>query len=284
MNRNLLKVVQQITTQYGEDILGDAKRLKSFFGDLAKDDPKPLRTAFCRAVEEGAYNALKAAPDAAERAGRKTSITQRVRDEHGIDPVLSIEALDILDAALFGEENVAQTQAPPAPDPQPKPKPVTGGTVPPAKMKLYLENIKKFGAVGFSHVPEDHKTAELCLAAVQQEGWALQYVPERLKTAGLCLTAVKQSYQALKYVPPAYKTVELLIAAAQQYGGVLRDVPEELKTVELCLASVRQDSWMLEYVPKTLMTAEVCLAAVQQNSGVLSCVPKELKAQVSDSV
>jgi hypothetical protein len=31
-----LKVVKQITAQYGEDALGDLKRLKSFFGDLAK--------------------------------------------------------------------------------------------------------------------------------------------------------------------------------------------------------------------------------------------------------
>lgn len=36
MNTNLLKVVKQITAQYGEDALGDLKRLKSFFGDLAK--------------------------------------------------------------------------------------------------------------------------------------------------------------------------------------------------------------------------------------------------------
>jgi hypothetical protein len=113
MNGNLLKVLDQITAQYGEDALAGSRRLESLFGDLAKDDPKPLRMAFCRAVDEGAYNALKTAPDEGERASRKTSIAQRVRDEHGIDTALSIEALDILDAALFGEENVAQTQAPP---------------------------------------------------------------------------------------------------------------------------------------------------------------------------
>ena len=103
MNTNLLSIVKQITAQYGEDVLDDARRLKALFGDLAKDEPKPLRMAFGRCLEAKAYTALKTAPDAAERALRKASIAQRVRDEHGIDPALSAEALDILEAALFGE-------------------------------------------------------------------------------------------------------------------------------------------------------------------------------------
>ena len=101
MNTNLLKVVKEIISQYGEEVLEDPRRLKAFFGDLAKDEPKPLRLAFGRCVEEGAYNALKSAADAAERAERKVSITQRVLDEHGLAPTLSAEALDILEAALF---------------------------------------------------------------------------------------------------------------------------------------------------------------------------------------
>jgi hypothetical protein len=101
MNTNLLNIVKQITAGYGEGILADPARLKAFFSDLAKDEPKPLRIAFGRCVEAGAYAALKNAPDAAERAERKTVIAQRLRDEHGLDPALCAEALDILEAALF---------------------------------------------------------------------------------------------------------------------------------------------------------------------------------------
>ncbi|MDR0556698.1 MAG: DUF4116 domain-containing protein [Treponema sp.] len=43
------------------------------------------------------------------------------------------------------------------------------------------------------------KTAELCLEAVRQDGWALKYTPEALKTAELCLAA------ALKFVPEAFR-------------------------------------------------------------------------------
>jgi hypothetical protein len=41
MNTNLLSIVKQIIAQYGEGILADPARLKAFFGDLARDEPKP---------------------------------------------------------------------------------------------------------------------------------------------------------------------------------------------------------------------------------------------------
>jgi hypothetical protein len=103
MNSNLLGIVQRIIAGNGEAVLDDAKRLKAFFSDLAKDEPKPLRIAFGHCIESGAYNALKTAPDAAERATRKTAIVQRLRDEHGLDAALCGEALDVLEAALFEE-------------------------------------------------------------------------------------------------------------------------------------------------------------------------------------
>jgi len=49
------------------------------------------------------------------------------------------------------------------------------------------------------------KTPELCLAAVQQDGRALNYVPEALRTPELYLTAVQQNIEALNYVPEDLK-------------------------------------------------------------------------------
>jgi hypothetical protein len=110
MNANLVNVVKQIITGYGEAVLADPQRLKAFFSDLAKDEPKPLRVAFGRCIETGAYDALKTAPDAAERAERKAAIAQRVRDEHGLDITLCAEALDILEAALYDTAPAAYQQ------------------------------------------------------------------------------------------------------------------------------------------------------------------------------
>jgi hypothetical protein len=86
MNKNLLNIVKQIIAGYGETVFTNPRRLKAFFADLARDEPKPLRAAFGRCIEEGAYAALKTAPDAKERTERKAVIARRVRDEHGLDP------------------------------------------------------------------------------------------------------------------------------------------------------------------------------------------------------
>jgi hypothetical protein len=45
----------------------------------------------------------------------------------------------------------------------------------------------------------------LCLAAVTDEGWVLQYVPKALRTAELCLAAVTEYGGALAYVPEALR-------------------------------------------------------------------------------
>jgi hypothetical protein len=115
MNEHLLSVVKQIITDNGEAIFADPARLKAFFSDLAKDEPKPLRMAFGRCVEAGAYDALKTAADQAERISRKAAIAQRVLDEHGLDVGLCGEALDILEAALFGTASASQQYQPPPP-------------------------------------------------------------------------------------------------------------------------------------------------------------------------
>ena len=132
MNNNLLAIIQQITTQYGEGILDNPARLKSIFSDLAKNESKPLRVAFGRCLEGGAYGALKTAPDARERAARKAALTQKMRGAHGIEPALCVEALDTLEAALYG---VARQPTPPPvaqpayqPPPTPPPAPSAAGT------------------------------------------------------------------------------------------------------------------------------------------------------------
>ena len=145
MNTNLLNIVKQIIADNGEGILSDPPRLKSFFSDLAKDEPKPLRIAFGRCIQNGAYIALKTAPDAGERISRKATIAQRLRDEHGLDPALCAEALDILEAALYGSAEAPYT---PPPHQQPQvpreaaPTPISAIPVTPQPAKKHtLRNV-----------------------------------------------------------------------------------------------------------------------------------------------
>jgi hypothetical protein len=86
-------------------------------------------------------------------------------------------------------------------------------------------------------MPEKHRTAEFCLAAVNSFGKALKHVPENHKTAELCRVAVDNYSHALEYVPEKHKTYELCLAAMNN-GDDLEFVPENHKTAELCLAAM----------------------------------------------
>ncbi|MDR2484547.1 MAG: formylglycine-generating enzyme family protein, partial [Treponema sp.] len=114
MNTNLLAVLKQMTARYGEEVLDDAERVKAGLNDLAQEEPKPIRIALVLCIESRGYTALKSAADPGERAARKAVIVQRVRKGHGTDPAFSAEALDLLEAALYG------AASPPVPAP-PKP-------------------------------------------------------------------------------------------------------------------------------------------------------------------
>jgi formylglycine-generating enzyme required for sulfatase activity len=123
MNTNLVTILKGSIADYDEGTLADPRRLKAFFSGLTKDEPKPLRTAFGLCIEAGAYNALKTAPDAAERVSRKGKIAEMVRADHGQDRTLCTEVLDILEAALYGTASTAPkaasvSQAAPPPKPQ----------------------------------------------------------------------------------------------------------------------------------------------------------------------
>jgi hypothetical protein len=108
MNTNLLNIVKRIATEQGEGIMGDPQRLKTIFRNLAGNEPKPLRTAFGRCIEAGAYAALKPEPDAAKRAARKAALARRLRNTQGLNKKLCAEALDILEAALYGTASAAR--------------------------------------------------------------------------------------------------------------------------------------------------------------------------------
>ena len=60
-------------------------------------------------------------------------------------------------------------------------------------------------ALEYAHVLGELKTAEVCLEAVKQHGWALQHVPKEVKAAELCFIAVKQNAGALQFVPKALR-------------------------------------------------------------------------------
>jgi hypothetical protein len=67
-------------------------------------------------------------------------------------------------------------------------------------------------------------------------------------TIKAALAAVQQNGVALQYVPEALRTEAVALAAVQQNGWALQLVPEALRTEAVALAAVQQDGWALEYV------------------------------------
>jgi len=51
------------------------------------------------------------------------------------------------------------------------------------------------------YVLGEHKTAELCLAAVKKNGRSLEYVPMEHMSVELCAQAVRSYGAAFRYVP-----------------------------------------------------------------------------------
>jgi hypothetical protein len=152
-----------------------------------------------------------------------------------------------------------------------------------------------YGTV-LQYVPEEFKTAELCLAAVKNEGSALEFVPEALKSEEICHAAIYYGHQAgmgmgrivygsaLKYVPQNLRTHEICLTALLNDGS-FDDVPDSIKTREFYLAVlterhygyVSKDKVLVNAVPDTVKSAEFYLEVVQRQKRAFEYVPDEYK-------
>ena len=110
----------------------------------------------------------------------------------------------------------------------------------------------------------------MCLAAVQRYSFAICYV---LKTTPeICLAAVNRAGSALEAIPEESITNEVCLAAVQSYGPAFRHVPIKYATPEVCLAAVLNGAplWMIS---KGRRTPEVCLAAISQDPNAIDHSP-----------
>jgi hypothetical protein len=102
MNTNFAAIIKRIIDEQGEDILANPQRMKGYVSDYAARESKVERLVFCRCIEHSVYTELKNAPDAGARLRVKTALAQKVHDNEGLDTVLCADALDALEAAMFG--------------------------------------------------------------------------------------------------------------------------------------------------------------------------------------
>ena len=102
MNTDLQKILNGIVAEYGESILSEPRRVSAMFADLAREVPKPQKSAFIKSLEQGSAQVLKNAEES-ERTNCKQRLAQKLNNEEGLDLGLCRETLDLLERVLFGK-------------------------------------------------------------------------------------------------------------------------------------------------------------------------------------
>jgi hypothetical protein len=128
MNTTFVNIVKQIVDQQGEAILSEPQRLKGYVQDYAKSEPKEIRLAFGRCIEQGYYRVLKQTNVPEERRRIKPQIAQQMHNLSKLELPLCAEAVDILEAVLYGippSQSVPQTSMNPVVPPQTRMSPPT---------------------------------------------------------------------------------------------------------------------------------------------------------------
>jgi hypothetical protein len=116
----------------------------------------------------------------------------------------------------------------------------------------------------FNRIPEQFRTRELYLTAVQTSGQALLEVPAEFVTKDFIVDAVTEDQcTVLLYVPDHLKTRDLYFEAVRKYRFAIKYTPKEFMTEEVCLSAVRGDGRAIEYVPRDLQNDAMFLAAIQ---------------------
>ena len=100
---NIANIVKQIITEQGEGIVQNNQRLRAFFSDYAKDEPKQDRIAFSRLLEIGAYQELANISSADERKQKKAALAAQLQNLTDFDKLCCAETVDLLETVIFGD-------------------------------------------------------------------------------------------------------------------------------------------------------------------------------------
>jgi hypothetical protein len=145
-------------------------------------------------------------------------------------------------------------------------------------------------------VPEELKTEEICLAAVQKEPFALEAVPEELKTPELCLIAVQKDNSAFEYVPEELKAqVKASIGTKfhprlsydeWEKGSISKWKKDQEKahvdykewlSISSWYGDIQDKYYSLACIPENERTPEMCFVALHYWGAALKWVPNKYK-------
>lgn len=137
------------------------------------------------------------------------------------------------------------------------------------------------GKASLKDIPESWKNDfgflhPLCIAAIANDPWEIQYVPYHFVTKDMCLFAVCRDGETLSVIPEAFKSMEICRYA----------ICETPKAYEHCNAGMKKaladflistyDGFWLFLVPEEYLTEELCRKAVMSYPKAVDIIPKEM--------
>jgi len=149
-----------------------------------------------------------------------------------------------------------------------------------------IEAVRNGGEAALYYVPDELKTAAVCMEAVKAVGNCLRFVPENLKTAELCMEAIRNTQEHLLFeeLPDEFKNQEFMLEAlkhgypmqfAKMYNGKTPGFKRIFKTHEMLFEAVKADYFNMESIPEHCWTYEMHLERVKQFGTYLLETPKE---------
>jgi hypothetical protein len=114
-------------------------------------------------------------------------------------------------------------------------------------MKDYLSLIKQ-NEIYLYDIPIKFQTYDICLEAVKQYGWSLEYVPGELRTLEICSIAFNHSPDMIYHIPRKIRTYEMYLIAVRQNIFQFEFVSIIHQTDELCKIALQYDLDNFQYI------------------------------------
>ena len=118
----------------------------------------------------------------------------------------------------------------------------------------------------------------IILAAVKNDGRAIEYIPTELLDFNIALEAVTNEGDTLKFVPKELRNDFIIaLAAVKNNGSAIKHVPYQLKNNKrFILQAVKNNPSVFTYLDKQFINKRIALKAVRINGSFLEYVPTHL--------
>jgi len=130
-----------------------------------------------------------------------------------------------------------------------------------------------------------NQTPEVCLAAVQKNGYAIQFIYKKNQTPEVCLAAVKQNGYAIQYIDNKKLSEEICLTAVQQNGSAIQFINKKNQTHEVCLAAIQQNKKAIQYIKNEEFKnkfIEDIFYSINSNETCTICIENNVKYQLKN--